>query len=233
MSTFKHKRHNNNNIYSTHDMLLQRSRTYSDNPTHVCTPSHSRCCPHRTQPIRHYCPHINNNGGSTGPTGLNGLLSVTYAYGLSTLLNTPTPSNTFNDFGLLCAYLETLALDTLVTIYIDGTYCNNLPIIGPGSFHLPRQVLFQGLSIAIPGYPVLNLQSETYLTGMTELSLRNLSMIFNNTITPTINVNQSLNIWLYDANIINNGTVPGISYNGSEGTIMMYGNSSIKDQSNC
>ena len=120
-------------------------------------------------------------------------------------------------------------MDTLVTIYIDGTYCNNLPIIGPGSFYLPQQVLFQGLSIAIPYYSVLSLQSETYFMGITELSLRNLSMIFNNTIASTINISQSFNIWLYDANIINSGTVPGISYsNASISTITMYGNSSIQ-----
>ena len=58
--------------------------------------------------------------------------------------------NTFNQFGPLCDYINTLSSNTLITIYIDGTYCNNLPIIGPGSFHLPHQVLFQGLSIAIP-----------------------------------------------------------------------------------
>ena len=55
-------------------------------------------------------------------------------------------------------------------------------------------------------------------------------MIFNNTIAPTINVSQSLNIWLYDASMSNNGTVPGISYNGSAGIIMMYGNSSIQSK---
>ena len=54
-------------------------------------------------------------------------------------------------------------------------------------------------------------------------------MITTNTIAPTMSVDRSLNIWLYDANISNSGTVPGINYNDlSSGIIMMYGNSSIE-----
>ena len=201
------------------------------------------CHGHHRQKHIHHCAypvHSTCPTGSTGPTGdpgptgsmgLNGLLCVTYSYGS---FNSLFDNTVFNDFGVMCDYLETLAiLDTLIIIYIDGTYCNNLPIVGPGIFTLPRRVLFQGLSTNDPLYPLLRLQPDTYFNPIQELSLRNIQMEFNNIISPTILLNhQGLTIWLYDAAMISNGIQSGIYYtNSSSGIITMYGHSTFTSNS--
>jgi hypothetical protein len=187
------------------------------------------------------CCVISGPTGATGPSGLSGLLSITYAYG-APIIDSP---NVFSDFGLLCIYLSSLHLDTLITIYIDGTYCGNQSIIGPGIFFFPLRVLFQGLTSQVTsidsGLPTVTVQTGTEFMGLSEISFKNIFWVFEPNISQVIMVNnQILNIWLYDASLTNGGSMnsmvkssvqmssPSIIYaNGSFGSIFMYGQSSI------